>query len=253
MNSMNFKRFIHRLRTVTTTIDPMFQASVGVAVVPEASVGRLARKAVIQPLQQLRLTQLRRSLQTRLQAVATTILRRLRMTSQPARLAPPDIHRSDLRPEQDSAVFNPELALASLIQEHRPQPAVLLILVLKQLADLHTQLLVSVQPDRLLGANDHRQLAVDLPAVSFQRSRHRQAELALVQAFRAAAAAADHHRRASKMRAKKETTRPFPESQRSTTRSTQKSLRRRSTAASKSSPATTLTLKPDAKCSTSAL
>lgn len=153
---MNFKPFIHRLRTVTTTIDPMFQESVGVAVVPEASVRRQARKAVIQPLQQLRLTQLRRSLQTRLQAVATTTRPRLRTTSQPARLAPPDIHRSDLRPEQDLAVLNLELALASLILEHRLQPAVLPILELKQLADLRTQLRVSDQPDRLLEANDHR-------------------------------------------------------------------------------------------------
>lgn len=233
-------------------IDRMPLALAVAEVVQEASKARPDRKAVIQRLQRLQPTRPHRSHPIRRQAVATTIHRKLRMTSQPELPAPLVTLRSDHQPDPDSADLSQEPALVNLIQALKLRRAAHHTQELRDLRAVHlTPPQVNDRQAQLLVAKDHRPSVADHQEVSFHRNKRQRAEPDSDQAFRAAEAeAADHRRRASKMKVKKATTQPFPANRKSIIQSSLKFLKRRSIAISKSFQATMLTSKLAVKCST---
>lgn len=222
-------------------------------------------KAVTHQPPQLRPIPLLRSLQTRLRAAATTTHHRLRTISRLAHQVPPDTRRSSARQlALDSLDLKAELTLENLIQALKLRPLAVPI------RELKAQVLARLthQPDNPSDRLDQPQVNVHQPSERLQASAHPNKDRAAVDSLpetkeaeaavdshlvtKVAEAAAGDHRQASKTKARKATTRPSPENPTSTTRSTRKFPKLLSTATSRSSPATTPTLKPAVKCSTSA-
>lgn len=225
-----------------------------VAHAPVVSRERLGLKAVVIQLQQQRQpTQRRLSHQIKPRATATTIHRNLKTISQQVHQAQPDIHPSVpqlvLVLQVQLVVVNPIQELKHLQLAHRIQA-----LKLRQLAH-HIQHLVKpnvpqVQP--LARHNDQPQSEPNQDSV-LPHNKDPQLEASDQEFKQVVAAAVDLLHRASKMKAKKAITQPFPVNQTLIIRSILKSQKHRSTVTSRSSQATTPTLKRVAKFSIFAL
>lgn len=219
------------------------------------SLHRLAHKPVIHQQRRPRLTRLPLSHQTSSQAADTTTRVKLRTISLLAQQAPLATHRSVRRLDLASRAQQLVLALANPTRELKPHLQERLTLELKhQMLARLTQLPVShkllvVQPDLQQQQDAHQLSVVKLDSDQLHK---RQLLVDLDKADREVAAVVAHHPPASKTKARRATTRPFPENPKLTIRSSLKSLRLLSTATSKNSQVTTLTSKLVARSSTSA-
>jgi hypothetical protein len=210
-------------------------------------------KVAIHHQLQLQPTRLHRSHQTtKPQEVATTTPK-LKTISQLDHQELLATHRKPVhQPDQDSQDLKLELALVHLTQE---PPVVLDTHQLKdQMQEMPLTQLLANHNDQLdqLPEVDQQLLLDQLELDLELELRDQVLEVLDREPKVEAEAAADLHQ-ANKMTAKKETTQPFPENQKSTTPSSQKSQKLRSTATNRNSQDTMLTLKPVAKFSTSAL